>query len=251
MRVFLPTKGKEVVAGQGVVAISGCRLIQNEQIGNVVSVSCNDLHPNWRTTLGRLLAMAVVVLDVVEIRFPLGFESPLLALTGLVGVLCLSDGHVPLLGLRSSPINGWRSWCRLGLICFLGLAVLLTAYAGVWWMLGWKLPIYRTPPSLRSLIWMCLYAPVVEETIYRSLLAVALTPTIGVRGTIVVSGLIFAWIHVLRGNPSPENLIGGLILAWAFFRSGTILVPITLHSAGNFFALAGQVAGWYWFPVDR
>lgn len=220
------------------------------ELASDMSASSDDLQSHWQTILSRLFAMAVVVLDVVEIQFPLGFESPLLALTGVVGVLCLNDGRAPLLGLRSSPMNGWRTWCQLGLTCFLGLAALLTAYAGMWWLLGWKLPIYRTAPSLHALFWMCLYAPVVEETIYRSLLAVALAPTIGVRATIAASGLIFAWIHVLRGIPSPENLIGGLILAWAFFRSRTILIPIALHSAGNFFALAGQVAGWYLFPFD-
>ena len=130
------------------------------------------------------------------------------------------------------------------------MAAVLVMLAGIWWMFGWKIPIYRTSPRLDLLFWMCLYAPVVEEIIYRSLLAVAVTPTIGVRATIVVSELVFAWIHVLRGTPSPENLIGGLVLAWAFIRSGTILVPIALHSAGNLIALADQIAGWYSFPAN-
>lgn len=37
---------------------------------------------------------------------------------------------------------------------------------------------------------------------------------------------------------------------WAFLRSGTILVPLAMHSAGNLMALLAQVANWYWLP-DR
>jgi membrane protease YdiL (CAAX protease family) len=182
--------------------------------------------------------LAVVILDIVEIRYPLGFGSPLLALCGLLGVLCVNNCDGSLLGLRSSPIDGWWKWCRLGFIFFLAIAALLAMFAGIWGMFGWKIPIYRTSPSLHALIWMCVYAPVVEETIYRSLISVALIPSIGEWGTIIVSGVVFAGIHV------------GLILAWAFIRSGTILVPIALHSGGNFFALAGQIANWYWMPLD-
>ena len=75
----------------------------------------------------------------------------------------------------------------------------------------------------------------------------ALTPASS-SGAILVSGLIFGLIHVLGGNASPENHIAGFMLAWAFLRSGTILVPIATHSAGNLLALSGQVAGWYLLP---
>jgi len=68
----------------------------------------------------------------------------------------------------------------------------------------------------------------------------------GERGTILASGLVFALIHILRGNASPENQIAGFLLEWAFLRSGTILVPIAMHSAGNLIALGFQVGGWYW-----
>lgn len=66
------------------------------------------------------------------------------------------------------------------------------------------------------------------------------------RTAIVVSGVVFGGLHVVNGNPSPENLVGGLFLAWAYLKSGTIYIPILLHSLGNFVAWAGQVAAWYW-----
>ena len=48
------------------------------------------------------------------------------------------------------------------------------------------------------------------------------------------------------GNPSPENLVGGFFLAWAYLKSDSIIVPVVLHGLGNLAALAGQVATWYW-----
>jgi uncharacterized protein len=65
-------------------------------------------------------------------------------------------------------------------------------------------------------------------------------------GAVAASGLLFGALHFAYGNPSPENLAGGFFLAWAYLKSGTILVPLLLHSLGNLCAVAGQVAGWYW-----
>ena len=45
---------------------------------------------------------------------------------------------------------------------------------------------------------------------------------------------------------SPENLTGGWFLAWAYLKSGSILMPLLLHSLGNLAVIAGQVAAWYW-----
>lgn len=199
-----------------------------------------------RTRLSRMIALAVVLIDVIEHRYPLQLGSQLLALCGMVGVLCLRDGHEPLLGMRTLPATEWHAWIRLGVLSAVGMGLVLALFALVWWLLEWRIPIYRNPPSGSLFVWMCLHAPVVEEIIYRSLLRVAAVTAIGERGTILVSGLIFGLVHLLRGIPSPENLLGGFVLAWALARSGTILVPMALHSAGNFLALTGQVAAWYW-----
>jgi len=91
----------------------------------------------------------------------------------------------------------------------------------------------------------CVDAPFYEELIFRSLLFVAVLPTIGGRCAVILSGVLFAAIHVLRGNPGPDNQIAGFMLAWAFLKSRTILVPIAMHSAGNFFAVGFHAACFY------
>ncbi len=201
-----------------------------------------------QASLIRAIALVVVVLDVVESRYWLGIHPTLLALTGLVAVLCLGNGDITELGMRLTPVQGWRYWCRLAFWFGLLVAVVLAIFAGVWHTFGWTIPIYRTRPSVEALIHMCVMAPVSEEIIFRGLLTLAILQTCGRLGTIAMSGIVFAAVHVLCGRASPENLLAGFLLAWAFLKSGTILVPIAMHSCGNFLALAAQVAAWYFYP---
>ena len=80
----------------------------------------------------------------------------------------------------------------------------------------------------------------------KRLLRTCLAALLGPWKTSVVSGLAFAYLHVLYGNPSPENVAGGFILAWVYLKSESILLPVLAHSLGNLGALASQVAVWYW-----
>jgi uncharacterized protein len=91
----------------------------------------------------------------------------------------------------------------------------------------------------------CVYAPLLEETLYRLCLLPPAVAWLGARGGIVVGGVVFAGLHVLYGNPSPENLLGGFILSWAYLKSGTLVVPIALHSLGNLCAMLSQVGYFY------
>ena len=199
-----------------------------------------------RATAARWLALAVVAFDVVDIRLGTGYSGPLLTLAGLVAVLCLNDGDHPSVGMRFAPIQGWWYWSRLALWFGFWIGIVLAVLAGVLTLLGQTIQFYSTEPTFGAFFRMCVYAPFEEEIVYRLLLTVALAPTLGQRGTIFVSGSVFALIHILGGNPSPENQIAGFLLEWAYLRSGTILVPIAMHSVGNLIALGSQFAGWYW-----
>ena len=199
-----------------------------------------------RSLTGRSVAMFVVVLHVVQIRYPMGLDIAVLGLTGLVAVMCLNNGEVDSLRMRLAPIQGWWYWWRLAFLFGFWIGIALVAYAGIWMLLGKELPVVRTAPGVEEFLWMCVHAPVTEEVIYRVLLIAAVLPTVGERGSIVVSGVLFALIHILSGRASPENQLAGFMLAWAYLKSGTILVPIAMHSGGNLIALGSQVAGWYW-----
>ena len=149
-----------------------------------------------------------------------------------------------------TPDGGWWRWCRIGLWIGLAIGVLAAGYFAILWMLKIPLPVPRTDPRhwLGSMVFMCIHAPIVEEVAYRSLLTFAVQPTLGDTATITVSGIVFAAAHVAGGVASPENQIAGFLLAWAFLRSGTILVPLLWHSAGNLVALGSQMASWHLLP---
>jgi uncharacterized protein len=172
----------------------------------------------------------------------------LIAVASLAVYLHLVRGDLTSIGLIAKPIQGWRYW--VWATSFIGLAVLCCIAVGLsaWVLSGRKVPIYTIPPASAARIFfhMCIVAPVLEECIYRLALCVPLAGLSRPWTAIVVSGVVFGALHVVYGNPSPENLVGGLFLAWAYLKSGTIYVPVLLHSLGNFIVWAGQVAAWYW-----
>jgi membrane protease YdiL (CAAX protease family) len=149
-------------------------------------------------------------------------------------------------------VQGWRYWAKAGVV-LLTLVVAAGVICGAV-LLGWLR--YRLPPQYFYLsdasqigplfVHMCIVAPLREETIYRLALCIPMAAWAGPRAAIVVSGVLFAAMHVLNGNPAPENLIGGFLLAWAFLRSETILVPLALHSVGNMLAWLCQTVIFLW-----
>lgn len=169
-----------------------------------------------------------------------------LALIGLACFAWLSDGDLASLGLRFTPRQGWKYWFHvairiltaIGFVCIIGFGLLS--------MLGYEIAVPTIAISHADimLIHMCFTAPVFEETLYRLVLCVSLINIIGRWPTIIASGVLFGTLHVAYGNPSPENLVAGFFLAWAFFKSESIAVPICLHAAGNFIAFSAQLVAW-------
>ena len=143
------------------------------------------------------------------------------------------------------PSLGLGLWVRPSLRYWLKAAILIGAIVALFcivvftaiWLLCPGLPDGRrwAAPSdfWRWTPHACLVAPLLEETIYRFALCSVGAVLLGRWPTIVLSGLVFAGLHVLYGSPSPENLIAGLFLGWAYLRSKNLLVPIALHSLGN------------------
>lgn len=171
-----------------------------------------------------------------------------LAVLVLAAQFFLVKGDLASVGLRLSPVQGWRAWVRVSFR--IGLAILLCIGVGLggWILSGREVPIYVTAPDDigPTFLRMCFFAPVTEEVTYRLALCVPLAALLGPWGTIAVSGLAFGGLHLAYGNPSPENLVGGFFLAWIYLKGGSIALPVLLHGLGNLCALAGQVGTWYW-----
>ena len=101
--------------------------------------------------------------------------------------------------------------------------------------------------SIRQSFWVMavgtvLLAPVAEELLYRALLFGAVHRKSRLLAYIL-SILVFCGIHVVGyiGSYSPtllavcflQYLPGGLVLAWAYEKSGNILTSIAIHMAIN------------------
>ncbi|MFA9430173.1 lysostaphin resistance A-like protein [Egicoccus sp. AB-alg2] len=78
-------------------------------------------------------------------------------------------------------------------------------------------------------------APLVEEVVFRGVLFQGLKRRVGLWPAALVSGLIFAAVHVEVTQPiySAGLLALGVALAWSMHRFGSLIVPIVGHAAFN------------------
>ena len=202
--------------------------------------------------IATVVGMVAIVADLALVwwnHYPESIEGRgVVALVGLAANLYLVRGDLASVGLTVTTIEGWRYWLRATVLIGLVIACCIVVGWGVWLLLGQELPSYTTPPQASGVAFlrMCVFAPVLEEVTYRLLVCVPLAAWRRPWLAIAASGVSFGGLHLVYGNPSPENLLGGLFLAWAYLKSGSIYLPVALHSLGNLCVLVGRIADWYW-----
>jgi membrane protease YdiL (CAAX protease family) len=89
-------------------------------------------------------------------------------------------------------------------------------------------------------------APLVEETVFRGLLFQSVRRRLGLVAAMVISALVFAYVHVelISNPPAIVGLVAlGLWLAGAFHRTGSLVVPIVTHATYNGLVLAITLIG--------
>ena len=155
---------------------------------------------------------------------------------------------IPSLGLTGRTTQGARWWWKGTLMVAAVMGTLLLVLTGILLLTGNFQP-YQLHPSLfgERVVHACLWAPFVEEAIYRVVLVVPLAAALRTSHVIWIAGAVFAGLHVYYGNPAPDNLIGGFFMTWAYLKSGSIVVPLLYHSAGNLFVLGTQVLAYHLF----
>jgi len=165
----------------------------------------------------------------------------------VLALVLLSRGGTDALGLVARPRQGARYWLLFALGTGAALALVLLAAAGVRIALGGEPPPLGLAPSELGprFVHACLLAPVVEEAVYRLVACPPAATLLGPWLAVAASGAPFAALHVAYGNASPENVLGGFVLAWSFLKSGSVLVPWALHASGNLAVLLlHAAAGW-------
>lgn len=112
------------------------------------------------------------------------------------------------------------------------------------------LEFMRALSMIRDFSWgnaiiLVIYAPIIEEVIFRGWLYTQLRTTIERPWLwIIVTALVFGFAHNTSGVPVSQ-LIGGVVFAYAYERTRQLYVPIILHIAGNgsLFAISWLVSG--------
>jgi len=207
--------------------------------------------PTWPMPVC-LLALAVPLADLYLVGllrwdYILTPSRALLALTAAVALTELTPVRERTLPSAFAPVPSWSCWVWAAFLLAAALfVVVLVTYLALR-LVGIHVPYEATPLDgiPEALHRMCLDAPLVEEVIYRLALVGAVVSLAGPGWAIVTSGVLFAQLHWVYGNPSPENQVGGFILAWMYLRSGTLAVPVLFHAGGNLGALALQVLAYY------
>ncbi|KGP90324.1 CAAX protease [Pontibacillus chungwhensis BH030062] len=76
-------------------------------------------------------------------------------------------------------------------------------------------------------------SPIYEEIFYRGFLYKWFRLKWGVSMSLVVSSVIFMLVHIPTYNTLPITFIGGLIFAWAYEKSGSVVPSMIIHGAFN------------------
>ncbi len=141
-------------------------------------------------------------------------------------------------GLRASLFASAVALGLLGLA--LGVFLLLRA-AGA----GLALPEPSRATSVQR--WQAaaltlLAYPILEEWIYRGILYPPLEKAVGRPAAVVLSGVVFQALHLTYGLAWPHYFVGGMILAWVFARSRSLIYPVLLHALWNLLVLLADLA---------
>ena len=185
----------------------------------------------WLRVAALLIGGAAVIHDLYG---PWAGQEGRLAIGLLVLVLFLAlmQGDAAAVGIaRPAPSVRW--WLRASLITGSIFCAVVVAIVAVLYAAGYLPPLIPVDDPAGRLWEACVVAPLVEEPIYRLALCVPLVVIIGYWPTIVISGAVFALLHHRYGNLSPDNALAGLLLGWAYLRSGSLALPILLHVIGN------------------
>lgn len=76
-------------------------------------------------------------------------------------------------------------------------------------------------------------SPLYEELFYRGLIYTWLRQRTSILPSMLISSAIFTVVHIPTYNTLPINFVAGLITAWVYEKTGTILSSIIVHASFN------------------
>ncbi len=202
-----------------------------------------------------IIVKQIFGLDLVE---TFGQNTILLSLSLVVNILtCLYIFNIVRTGYSMSvvslglTIRNWKSDVKTGLKHYL---IVLPVIIASGFVVDFALRAFGIEPeqqdiinnvlsedSLGVLAFMVFFgvlaAPIVEELIFRGFLQSAVRITCDKLQTVLTSGFVFALIH-WNAHVFLQIFILGLLLAYLFEITGSLVAPITVHICHNTATLA-------------
>lgn len=213
----------------------------------------------WRELLVLLTLEFVFVIFVIKYPIQSGYEEWLDntlysgTLTGLTIAITLLTG-LYLVALRPKKLS-WREvgvkgfsvrdWWRivlwlLLLIILSVMAVYLTSFLGNT-VDNSKTESLQQNVTLFTIVIGIVSAgfvsPLYEEIFYRGFIYRWLRTRIRMKWAIVISALIFTPAHFPTINAMPVNFISGVVFAWTYERTGSVVPGMIVHGAFNTIAV--------------
>ena len=130
----------------------------------------------------------------------------------------------------------------------LGLTALYSA------IVNWLGATYIAPPEIpKGIIFpglaafltyqaVAVWTPITEEIFFRGFVYAGLVPRLGAGRAILASAVVFGGFHILPGLIIP-TFMTGLLLAWLYYKTGSIWPPIAVHAGQNALALTVTMMG--------
>lgn len=210
---------------------------------------------SWREFVLLLLLEFVFVMAVVKYGAQSLYLSwlgnPLYSgmLTGLTIAIVLLAGlnYIALrpqrltwaeIGLRRFPA---KDWGRI-LIWILVLVVLSTGAMLLTSLFGNTMNNSKMESLQQNVTWFTVLLAVIsagvispwyEELFYRGFMYRWLRTRVGMSRAIVISSLIFTAAHYPTLNAMPANFVAGVILAWTYERTGSVIPAMIVHGVVN------------------
>ncbi len=88
-----------------------------------------------------------------------------------------------------------------------------------------------------AVIGAAIISPIYEEILYRGVFYTFFRDRYGMWGGILISSIIFTVVHIPTYNTLPVNFLSGVVFAWLYEKTNSILSAMIVHALFNFIAV--------------
>lgn len=88
-----------------------------------------------------------------------------------------------------------------------------------------------------AVIGAAVISPIYEEILYRGVFYTFFRDKYGIWGGVLISSIIFTVVHIPTYNTLPVNFFSGVVFAWLYEKTNSILSAMIAHALFNFIAV--------------